>query len=135
MSLISWKDIFSVGVKDIDDQHKKLIELINTLNDAFLAGQDRSVLGDTLRDLISYTQTHFVFEEQLMEKYDYPLTAQHQREHRDLVKTVGDFRIRYEQGEFPLTDEVMVFLRDWLSRHIMNSDKTLGRNLNSKGVR
>jgi len=135
MSLMSWKDIFSVGVKDIDDQHKKLIELINTLNEAVLAGQDRAALGDTLRDLISYTETHFVFEEQLMEKYDYPLATQHRREHRDLVRTVVDFRTRYEQGEFPLTDEVMVFLRDWLSRHIMNSDKTFGRDLNNKGVR
>ncbi len=135
MSLMTWKDIFSVGVKEIDDQHKKLIQLINTLNDAVLTGEDRAVLGDTLRGLIRYTETHFVFEEQLMEKHDYMLKIEHRREHSELVKIAVDFRTRYEQGEFPLTDEVMVFLRDWLSRHIMNSDKILGRYLNSKGVR
>ena len=135
MSLLTWSNMFSVGVKDIDDQHKKLVELANSLNDAMKAGNGKETLGAVLGELITYTVTHFAFEERLMETHKYPLSPQHKQEHKDLVKTVGEFSAKFERGDVTLTTEVMTFLRDWLTRHIMNSDKMFGKDLNSKGVR
>ena len=135
MSLLAWSNMFSVGVKDIDDQHKKLVELANSLNDAMKAGKGKEAMGEILSELVTYTVTHFTFEERLMEKHKYPLSPQHKQEHQDLVKTVGEFKAKFEHGDVTLTSEVMSFLRDWLTKHIMNSDKMFGKDLNSKGVR
>jgi hemerythrin len=135
LSLLAWSNMFSVGVKDIDDQHKKLVELANALNDAMKAGKGKETLGNILSELVTYTVTHFAFEERLMEKHKYPMSPQHRQEHKDLVKTVGEFKTKFEQGDAALTSEVMTFLRDWLTKHIMNSDKMFGKDLNSKGVR
>ena len=134
MSLLAWSNMFSVGVKDIDDQHKKLVDMANRLNDAMKDGHGREVVGKILAELVAYTASHFAFEERLMDKHDYPLSVQHKKEHQDLVRTVGEFKTKFERGDAALTAEVMGFLRDWLAKHIMNSDKTFGRDLNSKGV-
>lgn len=134
MSLLTWNNLFSVGVMEIDNQHKKLVAIANRLNDAMKDGVGKDVLATILADLMAYTESHFAFEERLMDQYDYPLSPQHKAEHRELVKTVGEFSRQLGQGEAELTSGVMNFLRDWLSRHIMNSDKMFGRDLNSKGV-
>lgn len=135
MSLLAWSNTFSVGVKDIDDQHKKLIELANQLNDAMKAGRGKEVLEKTLSELVAYTEYHFAFEERLMATHGYPNEAAHLNDHKGLVKTVGEFRSRFENGDGALTNEVMGLLRDWLSRHIMNSDRALARDLNLKGIK
>ena len=134
MSLLAWNNMFSVGVKEIDSQHKKLLAIANRLNDAMKQGLGKDVLAGILTDLVAYTESHFAFEERLMEQHKYPLSPQHKAEHKELVRTVADFKRKFELGDAALTSDVMGFLRDWLSRHIMNSDKMFGRDLNSKGV-
>lgn len=134
MSLLAWSNMFSVGVKDIDDQHKKLVDMANRLNDAMKAGQGRAEVGGILGELVEYTVNHFAFEERLMDKHAYPMSSQHKKEHQDLVRTVGEFKRKFELGDAALTAEIMGFLRDWLSRHIMNSDKMFGKDLNGKGI-
>jgi len=134
MSLLAWSNLFSVGVKEIDDQHKKLVELANKLNDEIAAGRGKDVLGRILSDLISYTQYHFSTEEKLMAAHSYTQSDAHKEQHRQLVKAVADLKKKYDSGEATLTNEVMVFLRDWLTKHILNTDKAFGRELNQKGV-
>lgn len=134
MALLAWSDIFSVGVKEIDEQHKKLLDIANRLDEAKQGEADRAVLGEILDDLVSYTQIHFAYEERLMERYHYSLAQRHKLEHADLVKAAVEFQQRFTRQDTALTDQVMGLLRDWLSRHIMNSDQLLGRELNAKGV-
>lgn len=135
MALLAWSDIFSVGVKEIDEQHKKLLELANRLHEAMQGEAEREVLGQILDDLVVYTQTHFAYEERLMDRYHYALTQRHKLEHAELVKVVVDMQQRFVHHDAALTREVMNLLRDWLSRHIMNSDQRLGRELNAMGIR
>ena len=134
MSLLSWSNAFSVGVKEIDDQHKKLVQLANELNDAMKAGHGKEALGKILGELISYTATHFATEERLMERNHYPKADEHKKQHQDLVKSVLDLKSKFDAGNATLTAEVMVFLRDWLSQHIINSDRALGKDLIAKGI-
>lgn len=133
MTLLAWSDMFSVGVKELDEQHKKLLDIANRLDDAKQGEAERAVLGEILDDLVGYTKTHFAYEERLMERYHYSLAQRHKREHADLVKAAVDFQQRFACQDAALTDQVMGLLRDWLSRHIMNSDRLLGRELNAKG--
>lgn len=135
MSLLAWNPMFSVGVKEIDDQHKRLIELANQLNDAMGAGKGRAVLDKVFSELVSYTQSHFQTEEKLMGQIGYSNAVAHKAEHKSLVAAVADLKQKHDKGDVVLTSQVMSFLRDWLTKHILNSDKTLGRELNAKGVR
>lgn len=134
MPLLAWNDMFSVGVVEIDNQHKQLIEITNRLNKAMIADRDRQALSGILNDLLAYTRTHFEYEERLMDQYRYAGREQHLLEHGKLVQIVVDFQTRFDRGEVDLTGELMALLRDWLSRHILNSDRALGRALDQRGV-
>lgn len=134
MPLLLWGPMLEVGVKEIDTQHRKLVDLANELADALKAGKGKDVLGKILTELVRYTQTHFGTEERLMDLHKYPATADHKQQHKDLVKTVSDFKAKFDKGDAALTDDLMNFLRDWLTKHIMNTDKALARDLKTKGV-
>jgi hemerythrin len=127
--------MFSVGVKEIDDQHKQLIVLANQLNDAMGTGKGKAVLDKVFAELVAYTQSHFLTEEKLMGQIGYSASVAHKAEHKSLVTTVADLKHKHDKGDVVLTSQVMSFLRDWLTKHILNSDKALGRELNAKGIK
>ena len=135
MALINWNDSLSVDVKEIDLQHRKLIDMINELNDAMKTGKGKDVLRTIVNGLISYTGTHFKKEEQYFEKFGYPDTANHKKEHVAFVKKVTDFQDGFEKGNLPLSVEVMNFLSDWLKNHIKGTDKKYSKFFNEKGLK
>ena len=135
MALINWSPALSVGVKDIDDQHKKLVDYVNELNDAMHAGKGKDALGKVLSDLVSYTVSHFAMEERLMGQHHYENSAPHKAEHAKLVKDVSEFKKKFEAGNAMISVEIMNFLRDWLANHIMKTDKKLGQALNAAGMK
>ncbi|MBN1469316.1 MAG: bacteriohemerythrin [Fusobacteriaceae bacterium] len=118
-----WKDSYSVNVKSIDEQHKKLVSIINELNNAMLYEKGRSVIGKVLKDLVDYTVSHFDYEEKLMEKNGYSDLENHKKIHKDLLKTVGKFYDEFSSGEVEMSKDIMDFLKTWLSEHILGSDK------------
>jgi len=134
MALITWSDSLSVKVKQFDDQHKKLVDMVNQLFDAMKSGKGNQVMGDILKQLIAYTQTHFAAEERLMKQYGYPDFEAHKKEHNALVIQVLDLQKQFQEGKAVLTQHVMTFLRDWLSKHIQGDDKKYGVFFNGKGV-
>src|SRR5690606_34516511 len=126
MALISWSDSLSVKVKQFDDQHKKLVDMVNQLFDAMKAGKGNQVMGDILKSLIQYTQTHFAAEERVLKQHGYPDLEAHKKEHNALVMQVLDLQKQLQEGKSVLTQHVMTFLRDWLSKHIQGDDKKYG---------
>ncbi|ANA39328.1 bacteriohemerythrin [Geobacter anodireducens] len=134
MALISWSDSLSVKVKQFDDQHKKLVDMVNQLFDAMKAGKGNQVMGDILKSLIQYTQTHFAAEERVLKQHGYPDLEAHKKEHNALVMQVLDLQKQLQEGKSVLTQHVMTFLRDWLSKHIQGDDKKYGVYLNGKGI-
>jgi hemerythrin len=129
MPLINWDDSLSVGVDYIDNQHKQLVSIINQLNDAMLQDKGNEVMCEILDDLVEYTKSHFKSEEHLMKKYGYPESSEHIKEHEKLTKQVIDFAESYREGKAIITLSVMNFLKDWLSNHIFETDKTFGQFL------
>ena len=134
MALMEWSPVFSVKVKKFDDQHKKLVDLVNQLHDAMKAGQGNAMLGVVLQSLITYTATHFKDEEQVMQANGYPDLVRHKGEHEKLVKQVLDLQKKFQAGGSVLTMTVMSFLKDWLITHIQGEDKKYGVYLNAKGI-
>ncbi len=134
MALLSWSEKYSVGIKEIDKQHQKLVELINNLHDGMKAGKGKEVLGGVLNELANYTAFHFGTEENLFEKFGYPEANTHKRQHSDLVADVLKYKGSYDSGKSVLTMDIMNFLKDWLINHIAGSDKKYSAFLNSKGI-
>lgn len=135
MALISWNENYSVKIKDIDDQHKKLVDLINELHEAMKSGRGKEVIGKTLSELVKYTSHHFSFEEKLFTQHNYPEARTHTKTHQDLIDQLNEFISKYESGQSTLSIELMNFLRDWLTNHIMGTDKKYTAFLNSKGIK
>lgn len=135
MPLMTWTDKLSVGVNVIDDDHKKLVNMVNELYDGITAGKGKEALAKILDELVNYTKIHFDREEQLFAKTGYPAAAAHKKEHDDLTKQVLDVQAKYKNGSVAtLSLEVMNFLKNWLVNHIQGSDKKYGPHLNAKGI-
>lgn len=134
MPLITWNDTLSVGVRQFDKEHMKLIELINTLNEAMKQGKGKESLGAVLDDLVSYTRTHFETEERVMKQNGYPDLEAHKKLHDKLVMEVAKTVRNFHMGNAPLPESVMQFLVDWLTNHINGVDKKYGPYLNEKGI-
>ena len=134
MALLAWNDDYSVKVRKFDDEHKKLIDLINQLHDAMKIGQGGQLIGKVLQSLIDYTSTHFAAEEAIMKLHSYPGYEQHKKEHNLLVLQVLDVQKNFKAGKAPLSQEIMVFLKNWLQTHIQGEDKKYGPFLNAKGI-
>lgn len=134
MALMTWKEEYSVNIKVIDSQHKKLVDLLNQIYDATKVGKGKEVLAKILSELVSYTKVHFTTEEEFFKKFSYPGYLQHKNEHDKLTKQVCDFQDQYETGRATISIEIMQFLRDWLNGHILGTDKKYSEFLNSKGL-
>lgn len=135
-NLITWSDKLSVSVNSIDNQHKELVNMINDLSNAVTAGSGKGneIIGDILKRLINYTASHFKHEESLMRTHNYPDFAKHKQEHDHLVKKVLDLQQKFESGNARMTIEVMMFLKNWLTKHIQGTDTKLGQFLSEKKV-
>src|SRR5208283_4095073 len=86
--LIAWSGRYSVGISRIDTQHQRLVDLINELHAAMLAGEGDSALAKILDGLAGYAVSHFATEETLMKKFGYPGYEQHKAEHDKLAAQV-----------------------------------------------
>ncbi|MTJ80999.1 MAG: bacteriohemerythrin [Telmatospirillum sp.] len=136
MPLMTWNNAMSVGVAVIDEDHKKLVSLVNELYDAIQGGHGKDALGKILDGLVSYTVMHFAREEKFFQETGYPDAAAHKKEHADLTRQVLDVQSKYKSGATStLSLEVMNFLKNWLVKHIQGSDKKYGPHLNAKGIK
>jgi hemerythrin len=134
MASLTWNDKFSVNIKEIDEQHKRLLTLVGNLHAAMLEGQGKQELGKVLGGLVSYTATHFATEERLMKAHGYPEYEEHRQIHQRMTQKVLDIQKQYQDGKINITLDTMKFLEDWVAKHIMGTDKKYGPFLNGKGV-
>ena len=123
---IDWSEELSVGVKAIDDQHKKLVELVNEMHEAIQERRASEVTMGILDELILYTKTHFQTEEALMDILDYEDFREHKALHDDLIDQVGELKTKLETGKASINFELMHFLKRWLTTHIMGDDAKAG---------
>ncbi|GMT48715.1 MAG: hypothetical protein IEMM0008_0254 [bacterium] len=129
-----WDDSFSVNVKSIDRQHKRLVDILNNLYTALSIGKDKNVLKEILTSLTRYTKIHFTYEESQMKKADYPDFQEHIKEHEKLLGEVSHFQEMFNEGKTDLSKDILVFLQDWLTDHIKVTDKKYSTLFNEKGI-
>ena len=132
---VEWKDSYSVGIDSIDQQHKKLLNLINQLQTAVDYSTGEQFEREALDELVDYTKTHFIYEEGLMEDNDYPDFVAHKAQHEKMFKKVGEVLAEYEQDHDTAMSNAAEYLKDWLINHINGTDKEYSSYLIGRGVK
>lgn len=135
MAAIQWDAKYSVGVAEFDDQHKKLIAIINELDEAMRSGKGKDVIGKVVHGLVEYTVTHFAAEEKKMSAMKYPGYLAQKGEHDKFVTKIKQFEADMKSGKIAMSVEVMAFLKDWLINHISGTDKKYTAFFNAAGVK
>ena len=123
MPLIVWDESYSVKIDEIDQQHKKLVHIINLLHEVVNGKTEQTDPEDILDDLIEYIAIHFRTEEKYLEKLDEEDQVNHLKQHEKFMKQILDFYSDYRKGKISLNAEMMEFLNGWLNNHIKGSDR------------
>ncbi len=121
--LVEWNDKLSVGIEEIDEQHKVLVKLLNNLYAAIVQKQDADMIDKIIAELVQYTVIHFAVEESLMRIFDYPQYEEHKKHHKSLSSQVLDIQQKVKNREATVSMDLLNFLRSWLTNHIMIEDK------------
>ena len=131
--LFVWSDGLSVGIQEIDEQHKELVNLLNQLHRAVGEKLGAAAARTVLDELVEYTQAHFMLEESLMRASNYPDFAAHHKSHEGLMSQVRELQDALDVGEAEIGSDLLKFLKGWLVGHINESDKRFGEHLLGSG--
>jgi hemerythrin len=134
MVKISWDDSLSIGVEEIDSQHKQLIEKLDAVTEAIEKNQGEGTIAQTLDFLLDYTVEHFSTEENFMVKHNYPDMEFQKRQHKEFKQSVNqmieDFELDGASKE--IADHIRDFLFIWLKKHIKEVDLPLAKFVSEK---
>lgn len=134
MVFMAWTDAYSIGIPAFDDEHKRLVGMINQLYETIESGTEEQRLWDIVCELIDYTATHLRHEEQQFAACDYPDSESHVLRHAELRRKAFAYRNRININRSPeLAFGLLHYLRDWLNSHIVNEDKKFGAYLLAHG--
>ena len=137
MAFIEWDMSYSVGVKMIDGQHQKLFALINNFYEsAKMKTENLEPVDAALQDLFSYVDFHFKTEEEYFNKFGYEKIEEHKKQHKFYEDKIKDLNERYQKtkNEKEISEEIISFIKEWISNHIKISDKEYKICFNEHGL-
>ncbi|MDH4261458.1 MAG: bacteriohemerythrin [Spirochaetia bacterium] len=121
---ITWSNDLALGIDEIDEQHKVLIEILNDVYDTVNSGtRDEKRLKKIVDGMLRYVNFHFVTEEMKMIKTNYSDYKTHKAQHDAFVEKAMEFQAAFREGSTTLPEEMMGFLKDWLVNHIQGTDR------------
>jgi hemerythrin len=135
MPFIEWKDSYNIGVKEIDNQHRGLFDIISKLFNSRLYEPDGKYFYLTLNKFVEYAQVHFSTEERYMQKAQYPKFAEHKNEHDLFIEQVSGLVQDVENKEPDIENKTLQFLKGWYLAHILGTDRDLEKALQMKGFK
>lgn len=121
--LFEWKDEYATGIGEIDLQHKKIFEIINSLFDALNQSRGNEVVGGVIDELVRYADYHFSFEEVHFEQFEFAGAEAHIKEHNDYRRNVAQFVEEGARTDSTLSYRVLDFLEDWWLDHVTGTDR------------
>jgi hemerythrin len=134
MNKIVWTEQYGIGVKKIDEQHREFFSIVNELIDTEGSTVSSELLQDVLFRVSGYAAYHFRTEEQIMNEYEYPGCASQISEHEEFRIKTARFCADAIAGKSGLLAEMLEYLTDWLTRHILESDLQFKYFLRDKGL-
>lgn len=131
MSGVKWSEVFSVGITEMDKQHKYLLGIVNQFSEAMQSKSHELIIRELLPGLLSAAQKHFEDEEQIMREVEYPEIGPHRVLHLYLVEQLGNMTTRLQEGKVVPIYSFVPFLEEWLIQHVQQEDKRLGDYIRS----
>jgi two-component system, NtrC family, sensor kinase len=133
MAIITWTKQLNVGIDSIDQQHRRLVDIINQLDESVALGDEPTAILSLISELIDYTHYHFEHEERLMGEagYDAKKLAQHQLLHQAFVSKVLEEQKKAVTDPDTVSSNLLEFLVEWLSAHILYSDKQMALDISN----
>lgn len=134
MEKIIWGENFSVGVRDLDEQHKQIVIIVNTLIDMNNAEVSSEIISDTLTKMTRYAMDHFEKEEQYMLDYEYPEYPSQKKQHQEFKKKTVNFCMETMVHEVTVPKEIITYLKAWWTNHILKEDMKYKEFFNERGL-
>ena len=134
MKSFVWDDKYDVGVARFNEQHKLLLKALKDIYTAMENKQDRVAIANILDSLLDYAKRHLAEEEECLKSNKYPNLANHQVLHENFIKKLSQFCDDFKNEKFTLHFEMAIFIKTWITNHIMIDDKEYKEFLNSKGI-
>ena len=125
MAYFEWADDMVIDEGPIDEDHIKLVNLVNELHTATSEGRGQEVIEKVMNELITYTKEHLQREEQIMESLHFPNLERHKAGHAKFAEQLRVLHGKHESGSITVASQLSAVLRDWLSLHIRRSDKEI----------
>ncbi|MBF0369385.1 MAG: hemerythrin family protein [Magnetococcales bacterium] len=132
MEQLIWNDSLSVGIPEIDKDHQRLIDLLNDLIQSVAENKESEEMEIVLEELLSYTLWHFRHEERLMQTYEYDGFMEHKNEHASLLEQAVNLQNKFKAEGEGITPEVLDFLKEWVTKHILGTDMQMAKYLQSE---
>ncbi|MDJ0880071.1 MAG: bacteriohemerythrin [Gammaproteobacteria bacterium] len=129
---IIWTEEFSVGHKQLNDQHLKIVSFINELIESPINDQVDAL--KCISRMLEYSKEHLEYEEGLLERHNYPEASSHSIIHQFYVRKVENFlKMSFHEPHIFRT-EVLSFLKEWWTYHILEEDMKYRPFLEEKGI-
>ncbi|MGD0831333.1 MAG: bacteriohemerythrin [Terracidiphilus sp.] len=136
MALMTWNgNKYSVGVEEVDNQHKTLMNILNEFHAATLKGKAKEIAATLIPRLIALAKEHFSAEEKLMESIHFSGLNAHRAKHLELAAKIAEFAVRHEKGDPTVYLEALYFVRDWQHQHMQVEDQEYAAWLKSHPAR
>lgn len=129
MSLIEWKEQYSLGVPEVDHEHRELIALINALYESVKQSSSDADVADFLGELYVRISAHFALEEKIMRDNDYDEYEDHKADHESLLDGIRDLMDDYEDGVYVDVERFGKRLDEWFSEHFRTRDARLHKKI------
>jgi hemerythrin-like metal-binding protein/PAS domain S-box-containing protein len=132
--LLAWSNDLSIDIEVIDEQHKKWIELVNSLFKAVSLGHHSSEVLRVFDDFVQFTNYHFSFEEKYFEEFSYPKMVSHSFEHQTFVDKLVELESNWKEGRTEAPIQFLQLLKSWIVQHILLADKAFVKTFKDNGV-
>lgn len=133
LEYIEWDEKYSVGIKQIDKQHKHFVGIMNKLFKAMQTDKDNAV-SKIVEELVAYASDHFATEEAYFAEFNYPDAKTHIAEHRKIKASVDIFLSQKDDDPLRLGYNLLDLLEDWLFKHINSMDKKYVEFFRQNGI-
>lgn len=121
--LLTWTNALSVGIEELDEQHKELVSIINKTHELTVNKKDGEKLKLLLEELVEFARIHFSTEDNYFKQWEYPYANEHDIEHEKLLLKALQFLDRFNETEgISLSSEFLELLKDWLENHLKKHD-------------
>ncbi len=121
--MLKWRESYNLGIKSIDQQHKKWIELMNAVLGAFYIPGKTENIEKLLNDVNKFAHAHFDYEEKLFKKISYKYEEEHCQQHLKFYALIEEQKKKLKAGEIKSVSELVPFFQNWLLQHISVEDK------------